>query len=585
MGGKGDRKKQNKSGQAARSQQQQQPATRRNLAFPGGTQAGPSPVTAATGSPPASIPAPQVPPSPRPAKSTQPSSRHYVDIAAVRIQEWLGRTPDLRFRRGASVLLSKATARKEWELRLPAGTRWNDEAGSVDGVVSLVFDPTIARAADTPAVGTLTDVDPAKVLADAARMVAQSMRKTMPHCPIQAVNGTGATYAAAYQVIARKRRDGDFLVDSPPAPAEVILAKPCDQCRAAAATKDGIQVVQNEREQALCAECNARFEAAGKSAGRPIQAPEPERWLKKALNDAGMQVSDFSDSFADMARAGQRDRDDASTQLALIYADGNKVGNFLATVAKTQGGPDKATIVPLIQQAALGALAQAVVDRFSGWTQPPVLVNLAGGDDLLVSVPAADSWLFTKTLLTAFTAILGKHASTWPREVRETIPTLSAGLVFHHAKYPFSDVARLAAEQLSYAKGKTPGTAAVAFLDLTADGIQPPKGRQPISLADLNKYAAVFQKTADLPSSRRQTLLDLERNDPEGFIKRLTDFDDNRPLWEIAAGRGADPRSVRDELLKDEGAWQEVRRAVDIARHWQTAPRTTELRQESEQRR
>ena len=571
MSGKGGDKNKKKSGQVSRAQQQQQAAARRNIAPPAGARTGPS------------IPAPQELPSSSPARPAPPQSRYYLDVAAVRIQEWLGRTPDLRFRRGASVLLSKATAREEWEPRLPAGTRWNDEAGSVDGIVSLVFVPVAETQTETE---TETDANPAKVLADAARVVALSMRKTMPHCPIQAVAGTGATYAAAYPAIARKRRDGDFLIDSPPAPAEVILAKPCDQCRAAAATKDGVQVVESEREQDLCSECNARFEAAGKSAGRPIQAPEPERRLKKALNDAGMRVTDFSDTFADMARAGQRDTGDASTQLALIYADGNKVGNFLSTAATTQGGPDKATLVPFIDEAALGALVQAVMDRFSGWPQPPVLVNLAGGDDLLISVPAADAWLFTETLLTTFTAILGKPASSWPRQVRETIPTLSAGLVFHHAKNPFSDVVRLAAEQLSYAKRKTPGRAAVAFLDLTADGSQPPKGRQPVSLADLDKHAALFQKTADLPSSRRQTLLDLERNkdDREGFLKRLTDFDDNWPLWEIAAGRGADQKAVRDELRKNEQAWQEVRRALDIARHWQTEPRTTELRKQSEPR-
>jgi hypothetical protein len=516
-----------------------------------------------------------------------------VDIAAVRIQEWLGRTPDLRFRRGASVLLSKATAREEWEHRLPAGTRWNDEAGSVDGVVSLVFDPSVDTSnVDTSTVSTQTETDdaPAKVLADAARIVAQSMRETMPHCPIQAVEGTGASYAAAYLVIARKRRDGDFLIDSPPAPAEVILAKPCDQCRAAAATRPNITIVANERKQDLCDECDARFEAAGKTGGRPIQAPEPERRLRKALNDAGMRVSDFSDTFADMARAGQRDRDDASTQLALIYADGNKVGNFLAAAAKTQGGPDKATIVPLIEEATLGALAQAVMDRFRDWTQPPILVNLAGGDDLLVSVPAADAWLFTKTLLTTFNEILSKRASTWPHQARENIPTLSAGLVFHHAKNPFSDVVRLAAEQLSHAKRKEPGSAAVAFLDLTADGSQPPEGRQPVTLAELDKHATRFQATADLPSSRRQTLLDLERNDREGFLSRLTDFADNRPLWEIAVGPKADPQTVRDVLGRNEEARQDVRRALDIARHWQTKPRKTEPRKteprkESEPRR
>src|SRR6185437_9975847 len=106
---------------------------------------------------------------PTTAAAAQPQqTRHYVDISAVRIQQWLSRTPDLRFRRGASVLLSRATSEESWESRLPAGTKWNDEAGSVDGVVSLKYDPTS------------TDAAPAKVLADAARTVAEDMRKTMP---------------------------------------------------------------------------------------------------------------------------------------------------------------------------------------------------------------------------------------------------------------------------------------------------------------------------------------------------------------------------------------------------------------------
>ena len=36
-------------------------------------------------------------------------------------KDWLGRTPDLKFRRGGSVLLSEATERRFWDARLPAG--------------------------------------------------------------------------------------------------------------------------------------------------------------------------------------------------------------------------------------------------------------------------------------------------------------------------------------------------------------------------------------------------------------------------------------------------------------------------------
>lgn len=568
MGGKG--KSKNKGGQASKAQQQQQAAARRNLTPSGGTQARPvpGPREAATNT---ATKRPVAPPVPSTA-TAQPVTNHYVDISAVRIQQWLGRTPDLKFRRGASVLLSKATSEESWESKLPAGTKWNDEAGSVDGVVSLKYDPAS------------TDAEPTKVLADAARTVAEDMRKAMPHCPIQAVVGEGATYTAAYPGMAKARRDGNFLIDSAPVPAEVILAKPCDQCRAAAATEPNVIVIANDREQALCKECDARFEAAGRTSGRLAQAPQPERELKKALGKAGMRVDDFSDTFAEMARAGRREKDDASTQLALIFADGNKVGNFLSVVANTQGGPDKATIVPLIERATLGALAQAVIDRFSGWAKPQVLVNLAGGDDLLVSVHADDAWLFTKALLTEFSAILNKKATEdkWPRQVRDQIPTLSAGVVFHHLKRPFSDVVRHADEQLEQAKKQAPGIAAIAFLDLTADGDEAPKGRKPITLDELNKHAARLGKVVELPQSRRQALIDLDRNDREGFIRRLADFEANQPLWEIALdakavreGRTIDPtpQAVRGELSANESARHAVRRALDIARHWHPAPR------------
>ena len=73
-----------------------------------------------------------------------------------------------------------------------------------------------------------------------------------------------------------------------------------------------------------------------------------------------------------------------------------------------------------------------------------MLANLAGGDDLLVSVPAADAWLFTRTLLAAFGTRIAEASKDWPAAVRVHSPSLSAGLVFHHLKAPFSDVVRLA---------------------------------------------------------------------------------------------------------------------------------------------
>ena len=63
----------------------------------------------------------------------------YIDIGAVRIQEWLARTPALALRRGASAALSEITSRGSVEGLLPDGVRWNGEAGDVDGVVNLML--------------------------------------------------------------------------------------------------------------------------------------------------------------------------------------------------------------------------------------------------------------------------------------------------------------------------------------------------------------------------------------------------------------------------------------------------------------
>jgi hypothetical protein len=561
VSGKGKGKSKPKTG--SRQQQQQDAARRRGVPPAGAREQSAVPGRSARdvvvpGGPPTRDAGPAA----RSAEAAEPARvRHYADVAAVRIQDWLARTPGLIFRRGASALLSKATDPEQWKGRLPPKVRWNDEAGHVDGVVPLVADESVA------------DVDVPRVLQDAARQVAREMRDLMPHCPVQAVAGTGASYAEAYAGMASARREGDFLLDWPPAPPETVLAKPCDQCRQAAATVPGVKVTRDDTLD-LCAECDARLEAAGRTTASEAMAPAPERRLRRALSDAGLPVTGFSDSFAEMAAAGRRDRDDTPSQVALIYADGNRVGAFLSMAAAAADGPKKSEIAPILEKAALGALVQAVKSRFTGWAEPPVLPHLAGGDDLLISVPAVDAWLFAVTLVSEFGRQVAQATGGWPEGIREHPPSLSAGLIFHHNTAPFFDVVRLAGEQLLTAKNAAAGRAAtVAFLDLTADGSQPPPGREPMTLRYLDANAGRFGRTADLPDSRRATLLDLARHDAwEEFIARLTDLP-NDPLWEFAAGPGATAADARKALQVNGTKLAEVRRALDVARHWHAEPR------------
>jgi hypothetical protein len=524
--------KRKKGGQATRIQQQQEAAAKRRR------------VGAGTGS--------RQQEAPRVEKIRE--TRHYLDVSVVRIQEWLARTPDLRFRRGGSSLLAEMTADYDWGAVLPPEVSLNTEAGTVDGVVSLV------SADDGP-------------LAATARDVVARIRQRVPYCHLQAVSGTGDSYAGAYPQMARKRQDGDLLVDSPPVPQEVIVAKPCQQCRQAAATHRGVTILEDEDRPDLCEDCYQRFLAAGRNSGARRVIPLPERRMRKAL---GIEDAEFAGKFADLAEAGQTSKDDASTQIALIYADGNKVGAFLGALAENAGRPGvpgKSEIAKMIDEATVGALADAIVSRFAGWSPIPVLANLAGGDDLLVSVPAADAWLFAHTLLAAFSDRLGKNSVRWPDVIRRTVPTLSAGMVFCYAKAPFSDVLRLATGRLKDAKERFRGEeAAISFLDLTADGGQPPPDRQPVTLGYLNKHSGGLGRIAGLPGSRRETLLALYRQGrTEDFIQRVTDLD-NDPMWELIVKPGATVQEARDALA-DPGKRSELRNALDIARHWRTQPR------------
>jgi hypothetical protein len=313
--------------------------------------------------------------------------------------------------------------------------------------------------------------------------------------------------------------------------------------------------------------------------------------MKEALQAAGMPVTGFPDNFKAMAAAGQHDQDDAATQLALIYADGNRVGAFLteaARYARRDGSPAKADIVPALDHATVAALADAIMNRFRGWSRPPVLANLAGGDDLLVSVPAIDAWLFVRTLLEAFGTRLEEGTRGWPASVRELLPSLSAGLVFHHMTAPFSDVLRIAEGQLDQAKKAARGEGpTVAFLDLTADGGHEPPGREPLTLSYLTQNGGLLERLEQIPKSRRETLVTLHRQafetevisgradaetPGEEFIRRLTDLD-SKPLWEAVAGRGAGPDDARRAIAGRPETLHDLRRLLDVARYWQTAPR------------
>ena len=135
--------------------------------------------------------------------------RHYLDVSAVRIQDWLGRTPDLKLRRGASVLLVVATSRPGLEGQTPPlrytlerRGRQRGRGGRRSSRPTPSTKPTLPHPG-----GTARAVGAAHADNDAA--LPQSMRS----------RAAGDSYAAAYPAMTRAREDGDCSWTRPGAAA------------------------------------------------------------------------------------------------------------------------------------------------------------------------------------------------------------------------------------------------------------------------------------------------------------------------------------------------------------------------------
>lgn len=430
--------------------------------------------------------------------------RHYLDVAALRIQTWLGRTKGLKLRRGASVMLTEMTSREHWSTRLPAGTCWNDEAGDKPGVVTLRVESGVPRDRADGIVGS------------AARAVVEELRTVLQHLPVQAVTGTGPTYLQAYPGMQRSRREGTVLLDCPAAPFELFVARPCAACHQAPAEV----TVRTERDRAghpeveqWCRECVGRRDSAGLTTGSGDRAPATERRLLRALTDrpGGGRFEGFTDVFPELAAEGRDRADDAASQLALVYADGNRVGAFLAGLAQGAGNervfrPD---VVRALDETTVEALADAVAATMAGGGPIPVLPHVAGGDDLVLSVPARYAWPFVLELVDAFSRRMEQRCREWGLP-GGTAPTLSAGLVFHHHKHPFFDADALADRHLQAAKAHGGTRPAVSFVDVTSDGTESRIPHEHL-VEDLRGRAALLSELAAVPQSHRATLTALCR--------------------------------------------------------------------------
>ncbi|MGW0359278.1 Cas10/Cmr2 second palm domain-containing protein [Nocardia nova] len=467
---------------------------------------------------------------------THPADRVFVDVSVLRVQSYLARTGDLRGFRGASALVSSVTGHDEWHDKLLPGARVNDEAGDIDGVISLEIVPDHDE--------TATDT-----AARVAAAVVGELRDRLPAAYLSAVLGTGPTYVHAFAHMKHSREQGRLLIDSPPATPELVLAKPCDRCLswpavARIADHSGNPTVDQTQEG--CIDCLPRYADGTKGHDRRWR-PRAESTLLSALQSYQHEtVAGFPDAYEFLADGDH---------LALIYADGNKVGDFIDQAARLPRGIDTRQLAPAIQTATVTALCDGLARVWQPLPEVvPVLPHILGGDDVVLSVRAEHAWTVTTTLLQRFGQLMKNTTAKLTRSGALPTPSMSAGIVFFHRKTPFVDVLDFAATQLRDAKSAVRGsTPSVTFLDIPADGAARPAHRPVWPLRELLDRSEALSRVAALPPARRATLLSLLRAGRRAEAEQRITLQDTTILFDV----------------EDEGIT--IRDQLDLARWWPRA--------------
>ncbi|MGL5824039.1 MAG: Cas10/Cmr2 second palm domain-containing protein [Nocardioides sp.] len=447
----------------------------------------------------------------------------YLDVGAVRIQSYLGRSRHLWGRSGASALLAAETRPEALQGIDFAGATVspNPESPTVDGVVSVVL--------DSP-----------EQISPVAHRLAAHLSAALPGIHLVARAASAVDYIGAHARMAAT----DPVLEWLPAPFEWPLAARCQECGLDAVTTT-LTIVDEQIE--ACADCAAR--RAG-----PTRHPAVVTRTAQATDGTGQRTpgrftvehwlldqteASATLDFSDLAGLGD---DGRGNHLATISADGNALGKLFSEARRIAGDDpnqvrvlgELAHLVTETTKQALLVATQAVYDP-SRDDKLPVVPHVRGGDDVLVSVPAERCWPFVRALLRGFgsgTPPADKLAATLAQLGLEP-PTLSAGVVICQSSLPFGQQVSLCEELLREAKARVHGHGySVAWLDTTWDGLRPVDERTALTLDELHarhegltqlagigkSARQVFAReidTADLSYARQRMQSRLKRQDPE----------------------------------------------------------------------
>ncbi len=415
----------------------------------------------------------------------------FIDVGVVRVQEYIMRTAgadegQLRKRRGASRMVAEETSADKFA---DLGCLPNDETYTAEGVAHLVVDEH-------------TDTAPA----DLANGVLGQLSDALPNAYIEASWCEAADYLTARQILKDLRTDGWLTNGS--ASAGLVRGVPSVRDDPFAARCNGCGLGAAER-GTTCLDCTRRDKAG--SASPPSDGPaSPEQKTMTAVGDFLAEASGKRREVLAVRDLNQLSRLPAGplakrNQLATIYADGNAVGALFEQLADGKEAIRVSDALDCaIRAAGVEALASVVDD-----CRPPVsatdsaylpgVVTVLAADDALFTVPATLAWPIVRKLIHAFNRLIENSLQADKADKGLTLPTLTAGICFHHVKSSMEAAIGDAYSAMRLAKEGHPRRSAIGW----ADRVHPTEAPACVSWEWLVNSADLLGSIAQLPASQR----------------------------------------------------------------------------------
>ena len=378
--------------------------------------------------------------------------RTYVVIGAKRIQQWIARTPRLALTKGASHALTTRTSRDHLSGRLPEELRLSDEVPDIAGVVVLESDEPVTD-----------DV------VDAALMV---VAEGLPGLEWNAWVHEADSYVEAYQATGGGQRC-TRVRHRVPSVRRLPMLTECEGCHEESAE---VLVAVPEDKDSYGADCVVRRKGF-KEWKRDLE-PREDGVVEPEMFEHLTKLEEPGENDHPVRAMGRRDADN---HLALILADGNRMGDFFKKVAQLKDSQAHKALSKALDDATREAARQAreaVIDKMVNPKFCPDVLHYIGGDDVMASVAGRFAWLWAVTLAEAFETEFQSRVKHFceqnPRcgglNAAASRASLGVGMVFTHYKAPFAGARELAEEMEKIAKKAGKGEKSyIAWADTTVD--------------------------------------------------------------------------------------------------------------------